>query len=165
MTVGIKKAETLRDCSQYPMDRVTSERNKLIVNKTSGKSFWLPSGGATCAIVYNPQFNSTADANGLITPPFIVLAHELIHALHCPSGDRPKNMNYQENSPNATWKHEEAWTVDMSIYRHGRISENAIRREQGLAERTEYMPGETFAGLTTYEDRANMRKAFRAGKV
>jgi Effector protein len=62
--------------------------------------------------------------NGLDTKGFIVLAHELIHALHILSG----------NSRNAH-DEEEQFTVGLGRYEDSRITENALRTELGLPRR------------------------------
>lgn len=66
-------------------------------------------------------------------PAFVVLAHELVHALHTLSGDWIKH-----DDPRKQALIEEARTVGAGKYANTRISENAIRREHGLPLRTFY---------------------------
>lgn len=86
---------------------------------------------------------------GVKSPPFVMLAHELIHALHSLSGDNRGFYTTSDTSNDAAWKHEEARTVGISIYSDNPISENAIRREHRLPRRTTYMQDDAFAGLTS----------------
>jgi hypothetical protein len=67
----------------------------------------------------------------LPNPPFVVLAHELIHAFHYVSGN-----NYPDSVDGV--KREELYTTGVGPYQNTRISENAIRKEHGLPERTCY---------------------------
>jgi hypothetical protein len=80
---------------------------------------------------------------GIQTPPYIALAHELIHALHSLSGDL--RLQYGGGfAANSGLLHEEARTVGLGIYANTRISENAFRRRDGLPLRTYYgAPGDT----------------------
>lgn len=57
--------------------------------------------------------------------PFIVLAHELIHSLHCLLGIRDK-------------KDEEIWTTGIGKYSDNPMSENAFRSAFGQPLRTAY---------------------------
>jgi hypothetical protein len=65
--------------------------------------------------------------SGLVSPPFVALAHELIHAIHSLKGEKE-----------AVIANEEARTVGLGQYANERISENALRAEAGLALRTVY---------------------------
>jgi hypothetical protein len=67
----------------------------------------------------------------LPNPPFVALAHELIHAFHCLSGNR-----YPDSVDGV--RREELYTTGVGPYQDTRISENAIRKEHGLPERTCY---------------------------
>jgi hypothetical protein len=59
------------------------------------------------------------------TDPYIVLAHELIHSLHCLEG----------TSANTD---EELWTTGIDKYANNQMSENAFRTAFGLPLRTQY---------------------------
>ncbi len=65
--------------------------------------------------------------SGLVSPPFISLAHELIHAVHSLKGEKkPVNSN------------EEARTVGLGQYTKEKLSENALRGDAGITLRTVY---------------------------
>ena len=72
---------------------------------------------------------------GVQTPVYIALAHELIHSLHHLSG-----TSYREEvqAPGGAVKREEMFTTGLGPYANTRLSENALRREVGLPERTHY---------------------------
>lgn len=72
---------------------------------------------------------------GKRTPTWIVLAHELIHALHHLSGTTYRDSVRGEGGEA---KREEMATTGLGAYKNGRLTENAIRREAGLPERTFY---------------------------
>jgi Effector protein len=65
--------------------------------------------------------------SGLEAPPFVGLAHELIHALHSLKGEKKANTNEEESR-----------TVGMNEYADEALSENAIRAEAKLTLRTKY---------------------------
>jgi len=92
----------------------------------------------------NPQDNafngtgtySTVTVNPNLTvvphgprPPYIALAHELIHALHNLEGDAERHEPDEENKTVGIAKSEYIW---------GDITENMIRIEHGLDLRTAY---------------------------
>jgi hypothetical protein len=85
---------------------------------------------------------------GVKTPPFTMLAHELIHALHSLSGDNRGSYATVDESHDADWKHEEARTVGISIYENNPVSENAIRDEHRLPRRKTYSL-DPMSGLTS----------------
>lgn len=58
--------------------------------------------------------------------PFIVLAHELIHSLHCLEGIKIDGRD------------EELWTTGIGKYANNPMSENAFRNQFGLPLRTQY---------------------------
>jgi hypothetical protein len=73
---------------------------------------------------------------GIVTPPYIALAHELIHAFHSLNGDL--RFQYGGVGNNSGLLHEEARTVGLGIYAKTRISENAFRRRDNIQIRTYY---------------------------
>jgi hypothetical protein len=85
---------------------------------------------------------------GVKTPPFVALAHELIHALHSLSGDNRGLYATSDTSVDADWKHEEARTVGLGIYRDNPMSENALRDELRLPRRETYNK-DPFDGMTS----------------
>jgi hypothetical protein len=66
-------------------------------------------------------------SSGLASPPFIALAHELIHALHGLKGEKK-----------GTTKEEEERTVGIGDFGDEPISENKIRSEHGVVIRKVY---------------------------
>jgi len=67
--------------------------------------------------------------SGLVNPPFIALAHELVHALHSLRGEIKKNTTDEENR-----------TVGLQTYAGEKLSENAFRAaaRPPLPARTHY---------------------------
>ena len=63
---------------------------------------------------------------GVVTPSFIVLVHELIHALHHVTGTRLNDHA------------EELWTTGIGHYGQYRMTENTFRWYFGLPERPSY---------------------------
>jgi hypothetical protein len=103
----------------------------------------LPGRGTGSVIHYGHNLEGKyTKAIGVQTPAFIALAHELVHALHSLSGDFLKPYSWATDGALT----EEARTVGIGPYAHGRITENAIRKEHGLPMRTYYsMPGDADA--------------------
>ena len=97
--------------------------------------------GRAATVGYNPFVNYDVVLQALIgvpMPGFIALAHELVHGLHTLSGDCIRH----EDDDTETLI-EEARTIGAGRYRETRISENAIRLENGLPRRTYYLqPGD-----------------------
>jgi hypothetical protein len=80
--------------------------------------------GTTSAIFYNPNVYQTPDGD---RPPFIGLAHELIHAYHNLIGDTP-----------ATRHEDEFRVAGLEPYEDETITENKIRAEHNIPPRTQY---------------------------
>jgi hypothetical protein len=106
-----------------------------------GRSFAIAGVGNSASAIYNPFINYDQFLLPRIrvpTPPFIALAHELIHCLHTLSGDWVSRRALADRI-----KVEEARTVGAGHYNQTRISENAIRAEHGLPKRRFYIkPGD-----------------------
>ncbi|MDA7859479.1 type III secretion system effector protein [bacterium] len=68
-----------------------------------------------------------AQQSGLPAPPFVGLAHELIHAMHALAGDKK-----------ATTQEEEQRTVGLAAYAKEAICENALRQDASLPLRLRY---------------------------
>lgn len=112
-------------------------------------------GGHFMWVSYRPNSPTTTDAEtgytanqGIRTPPYIVLAHELIHAWHGMSGTMELKDKVTIAGPNGqTYElaREEAYTVGLGSYANTRISENAIRAEHRLPPRTYYATQNDFA--------------------
>lgn len=80
--------------------------------------------GSVCKMMFtNAQFlNSKGE---MVTHPYIVLAHELIHSYHCLYGiKKPKD--------------EELWATGIGIYAGEPMSENVFRTQLKLPPRLEY---------------------------
>lgn len=77
--------------------------------------------GTVCVIRFSNAF--TAIIGGVYTPSYITLGHELIHALHMIRGDRHSTD-------------EEVKTIGLGVYRREYFTENALRHEAGLPQRT-----------------------------
>lgn len=103
----------------------------------------------------NPLGTTQSDAmysqvQGIQTPAFVVLAHELIHAWHGISGTmetREKQTITTSNGGTYELAREEAYTVGLGTYANTRISENAIRAEHRLPRRTHYASPNDFAAF------------------
>jgi hypothetical protein len=80
--------------------------------------------GSACKLFFNNTIRMTS--KGETTYPFIVLAHELIHSLHCVTGTKLDGQA------------EELKTVGLAAYSGEAITENKIRGEHGLPLRTQY---------------------------
>lgn len=76
------------------------------------------------------RFSNAIMSSGLSTPPFIVLAHELIHAQHYLWGVRYDAKEDEENRTTGVGKFRGAMEP--------MVSENRLRREAGLPERLAY---------------------------
>ncbi len=97
-----------------------------VTNTMSDAKCCTPGEGAACAIKWDPKNKKTPDGS---RPPFIALAHELIHCYHNLRG----NSLMQKSKEN-----DEAKTVGLAGYEGEPISENRIRREHGIAYRSQY---------------------------
>lgn len=110
-----------------------------------GSVIRLPGSGMGSVVQYNPNIEHQYNAIGVMTPAFVALAHELIHAMHAISGDVTKAYSWKNatsGSSNGAIL-EEARTVGLGKYANSRITENAIRHEHHLTQRTYYSaPGD-----------------------
>ena len=79
--------------------------------------------GTVCVMFFTNVEIMTS--KGEKTDPYIVLAHELIHSLHCLEGTRAKTD-------------EELWTTGIDKYASNPMSENAFRSAFGMPLRTKY---------------------------
>ena len=80
--------------------------------------------GSACKLYFNNTIRVTS--KGEATYPFIALAHEMIHSLHCLTGTRKDG------------KAEELKTTGLDPYADEAITENRIRAEHNIALRTQY---------------------------
>ena len=80
--------------------------------------------GSVCVMYFtNVQVITT---KGEATLPYVVLAHELIHSLHCLTGVRKDGQD------------EELCTTGIGKYASEALSENVIRQQLGLQQRAAY---------------------------
>ena len=104
-----------------------------------GCPFWIEGGSSNAAVHQMGATNGTGSVcfmrfsnvqimtrKGEKTYPFIVLAHELIHSLHCLQGIKMDG------------KDEELWTTGIGKYTDNPMSENAFRSQFGLPLRNQY---------------------------
>jgi hypothetical protein len=110
-----------------------------------GTTIQLPGKGSGSIAAFNPDAEAEYTALvGISTPVYVALGHELCHSLHHLSG----NIRLGAGADLATrfkamYLQEEAHTVGLGPYAKTRISENAIRKENGLPLRTYYSaPGD-----------------------
>ncbi|MEW6736332.1 MAG: proprotein convertase P-domain-containing protein [Acidobacteriota bacterium] len=119
-----------------------------------------PGRGSSASVSYDPDLNialPTLQPNGTIRDQAIssevVLAHELVHALHAQRGtiDRSNrdhfftdgNQRYKE-----TWRFEEFRTTGFAGFRQGlEPSENSIRAELGFNPRATYLGRESWSSI------------------
>jgi len=145
-----KKLEVIRKGYQYPtntsdtgMNEFNEYRNmlldgyfaeddtrecqqvKAVLLQTPQCRTSAENGNGSAAVV---RFSNTVRAlnSGLKNPPFVGLAHELIHALHSLKGE------------NKGGSEEEQRTVGLGKYSTEKLCENAIRRDAGLPNRDAY---------------------------
>ena len=126
-----------------------SVQDKNITEKNfGGRQFSFAGRGSRSKIRMHNGPESEAiytELAGVQTPTWIVLAHELIHALHHLSGTtKTRTVAHPQADINGV-KEEELWTTGLAPYENTRLSENAIRREVNLPPRTHYY----FEGDTT----------------
>jgi hypothetical protein len=114
-------------------------RDRLNKQKKIGDREVFFAGKGSKTVIYI-HLNETSDAMytrlaGCLTPSWIALAHELIHAWHHLGG----NQYAEEINVSGTGiKREELWTTGIGPYANTRISENALRQEAGLPLRAHY---------------------------
>ena len=85
--------------------------------------------GSAAEVIFNTTIRVTS--TGETVYPFLALAHEMIHALHCLNGERiPKT--------GSTELHEEYFTVGIKGYEGEPITENKIRKEHKIPKRENY---------------------------
>lgn len=119
------------------------------------RPFRAGGGGHFMWVSYHPNTPGQNDGEvgytavqGIRTPPFIVLAHELIHAWHGMSGMMETKDTQTITVPGGAQyelAREEAFTVGLGPYTDTRISENAIRAEHRLPRRDYYGSPNDFA--------------------
>jgi len=104
-----------------------------------GCPFWIDGGSSNAAVDQMAATDGTGSVcfmrfhnaqvmtrKGESTHPYIVLAHELIHSLHCLQGIKKDG------------KDEELWTTGLGQFTDESMSENAFRSAFGVAPRNQY---------------------------
>ncbi|MGB8647429.1 MAG: DUF4157 domain-containing protein [Anaerolineae bacterium] len=102
-------------------------KSKSVTPTGTGTGIKLPAG-------YRDTDVRTHDTAGdeTLAPMFVMLAHELIHALHNLRGTNQKETEYTEHDPKHIWEHlEEEQTISTGT----EITENMVRGEHGLTAR------------------------------
>ena len=90
-------------------------------------------------VVYNPRIDGNA-ANrypdgSRCMPGYVALGHELVHLYHELTGTA---LFFEYDLEPGTESHEEAATIGMGPYGDDELTENALRRELGMRERTSH---------------------------
>ncbi len=113
---------------------------------TDGRRDYI--GGAGTAAVVSWLY-SDPGRPGHLRPPFIALAHELVHAYHFANGlcYRAANGGIADGQ-NSGIMEEEMRTVGFGAFEDESPSENAIRAEHGVVARREYTPHASFHNVT-----------------
>ncbi|NNG03545.1 MAG: hypothetical protein HKM95_05520 [Inquilinus sp.] len=130
--------------SENPESSVDTVAKKVVQNPAKPiKLRYMAGKGSTCVVTFNPL---RAKADNKYRPPFIGLAHELIHAYHDVhgAGYRRYGGTLGQDSGKAE---EEMRTVGLQSYADEDFTENKIRKEHGLPARTSYS-GYTFDNVT-----------------
>ncbi len=125
----------------YQNSTVGPGRTEVRRAASPGSVVRLPGSGMSSTVYYNPNIeHQYTMAAKIKTPAYIALAHELIHAMHSLGGEVLKPYSWANGTPNSSSGAilEEAKTVGLGIYKNTAISENAIRREHNLPQRTFY---------------------------
>jgi hypothetical protein len=104
-----------------------------------GCPFWIAGGSNNEAVDQSATSNAIGTvctmrfsnvqiitSKGERADPYIVLAHELIHSLHCLQGIKIDGQD------------EELWTTGIGRYANNPMSENAFRSQFGVPLRTQY---------------------------
>ncbi|MFT4542479.1 MAG: hypothetical protein ACI841_000079 [Planctomycetota bacterium] len=130
--VVIQQARDLVDTLQDPLDGgddIPEWPSSTLFRRqgTAAKSrvYYLPGDEVTYTVFF-----------GIATPPYIGLAHELIHALHAVNGELRDGRSAED--PRRFFLHEEARTLGIGIYADVPISENSFRQRDGLQQREHY---------------------------
>lgn len=120
------------------MDNEQSAFNKGDAVRVPGQSdfcAFVAGKGSGSTVYWNPE---ESQVKGVVTRPFLSLAHELIHAMHDLHGDLVGLPKGPMKDPTSGRAHEEARTVGLGIYDDEPICENAIRKEHNIGARTSY---------------------------
>lgn len=143
--VIIKYTNNINRTSQSPMMK---DDRDVARDSVPGSIVRLPGVGTGSLVLYgHDMVASYSRILKIMTPPFVALAHELVHALHSLSGDFIKAYSWTTDGALI----EEARTVGIGPYKGQTISENRVRKEHNLPLRTYYdTPGDvdTLAGIT-----------------
>jgi hypothetical protein len=107
---------------------------------------WVPGGGMSTVVLFK---HDDLGPPGRHRPPFVGLAHELVHAYHYTMGACYRNpTGGLQDQGNTGLMEEEMRTVGLGHYANETPSENAIRTEHSITLRTSYNPGEDWTQVT-----------------
>ena len=117
-----------------PSEAIVDENGRVEVTKPGSG---LPA--SEVRVLYNPDTAARPDAMGDDGMPCIsshvILGHELIHAYHMMTG---KLLQGPYDITEGTDDYEEAHTIGVGPFAGDELTENALRRETGLAQRTKH---------------------------
>jgi hypothetical protein len=98
----------------------TGDTSHLSNDQTSASN----GSGCTCTVYFTNRVGQTS--KGESAPPWLMLAHELVHCLHSLEGTKKDGIE------------EEYFTVGLNDYAKEPITENAFRNDAGMPARTSY---------------------------
>jgi NleD-like pathogen effector protein (putative zinc metallopeptidase) len=111
----------------------------VVDSKTTSQGTGTASGGAAPTITLNPTKTHFPDSKGKTDAPWSSerpkygFYHELVHAWHTVNGTTSTKARVDPDTADYEWQ-----AVGLGPYAGNDISENAIRRAMGKAERPEY---------------------------
>jgi hypothetical protein len=111
--------------SKRTYERGSSTNSNMLASSTLGV-------GSRSTILWDPVHNSTPDGS---RPPYIALAHELVHAYH---NIRGTARAVKVGDVDGDHTMDEALTVGLRGYEGQAVSENRIRKEHGIPYRVSY---------------------------
>ncbi len=126
-----------------------SEQDSLAVRTGNTFTKYRAGAGTSCTVCWD---NEKLKCDDKYRPPFIALAHELIHAMHDIHGATYRAYDGQLSADSGKAE-EEARTVGLGPHVDEPITENKIRAEHGLPLRPSYS-GHYFNNVTNSLDDA-----------
>jgi hypothetical protein len=141
-----KKVQPLPNADRYDLQEMMANPDligTLVADDEGGLDF-VPAAGCGAVVTFNHEDKGTDNR-----PPFVALAHELVHAFHYLSGScyRAANGGIKDGG-NTGLMEEEMRTVGCEKYLGETPSENAIRQEHSIRLRTTYNDTASFANVT-----------------
>jgi Effector protein len=133
-TVCIMPKESVKK-SFGPLIRWRNYQKGSVTKSASDSAASNPDEGTVSSIKWDPIHTKTPDG---ARPPFIGLAHELVHAYHNLKGDSTLIADDRFDGSEAATKNDEMRVVGLRGFEKEPISENRIRHEHGVAYRSSY---------------------------